>query len=181
VHDEIAPGAPHRPVQQLTLEELRARSPQPIELLEEMLELLAGRVGLDLELKKPGYEATVLAQVRSAGLKQLLISSFDERVLRRTRQLDRSIRTGYILTGHGLPARLLKRRMSLRSLLRHTASDLLIPHFSTMGALPPSTLRRAGVAWYSWTVNQPALARQLAAAGAAGIITDRPDLIRSAF
>lgn len=52
---------------------------------------------------------------------------------------------------------------------------------SRVDAACAAQLAAAGVPWAAWTVDDPALARQLFALGAAAIFTDRPDRMMAAF
>ncbi|MBM3696409.1 MAG: glycerophosphodiester phosphodiesterase, partial [Actinobacteria bacterium] len=61
----------------------------------------------------------------------------------------------------------------------------LLPHAAslteTAAAQLAAAARRAGLLLLTWTVDDPGEARRLAAAGLNGIITSRPDALRSAF
>ena len=169
-------------VSRLTLAQLRSRREAPVERWDDILPELAGRIGLDIEIKHPGFEAAVVASLKAEAPEgSFLVSSFDERVLRKVRRLDRSVPTGLILTAHGRGGRLLRGGRSACSLLRHAAADVLIAHAAAIGGRWASAVRRAGIPWHVWTINAPAQARQMADAGAWGIVTDRPDLILDAF
>ena len=61
----------------------------------------------------------------------------------------------------------------------------LLPHASTLpgpaAATAAAAAHRAGISLLTWTVDDPAEAARLAAAGLDGIITNRPDAVRSAL
>lgn len=104
VHD---PTIAEAPVAELTLSELRRLRPQ-IPNLDETLELLRGRVALEVEIKnhphETGYEPAgrtiagdVVAALRAHAFKDAFVSSFDEECLRSVNELDDGIATGLLV------------------------------------------------------------------------------------
>jgi glycerophosphoryl diester phosphodiesterase len=157
-------------IRRTSLAALRSASGLELPELAEVVDFAAGRIGLDVELKEPGYENEVLAALepaRKAGA-PLIVTSFFVRVLRRVRASEPDLDTG---------------------LLIRTAAGRVPRRVATSGArylLPPaSALRRgvldeaarAGVPAIPWTVNAPAdLRHALGHPVVAGVITDLPEL-----
>jgi glycerophosphoryl diester phosphodiesterase len=160
-----------RPVAKLTHQELQGRARhRHAPALEEVLELVAGRIGVDLELKEDGYVEQAMAIVRRwLAPDQVVVTSFRDSVLPTVRRTDPEVRTGLLLSpnhqiGH------LARRVAV------TDVDFLAPH---------ARLARAGLlSWaatrelpsWVWTVNDRRALRLLGAdPRVAAVITDRPD------
>jgi glycerophosphoryl diester phosphodiesterase len=141
--------------------ELRARADPP-PLLEEVVGQLAGRIGLNVELKETGYEAVVLAAlhpVLAAG-PPILLSSFRPEAVAAVRRLAPQLPAGLLLSDR----RAIRRRLA--------ASEATV-------ALPWTRRRRRaiehGLPEIAWTVDDPrALAARLRDPRVAGVITNRP-------
>jgi glycerophosphoryl diester phosphodiesterase len=137
--------------------------------LADLVEMAAGRVRLDVELKEPGYEREVLETLtpRPDGL---LVSSFLPEVITAVGALDSAVRTGLIVGPWD------------RSPDRFARADecgarVLVPHIELVDeALRAEALRR-NAPLVVWTVNdRPALQRMLDDPAVVCVITDVPDL-----
>lgn len=139
----------------------RGREPR----LEEVIELLAGRIGIMCELKSPWRYRRHDIVRRAVELlpDDAIVLSFDSRALQevRARRVLQHVGFGVSI---GTAARYAwgvgfhDRRVTRRGLARA----------STLGLV--STV---------YTVNDPARMRELAALGVGGIFSDRPDLLRA--
>ena len=176
VHDARARGAP---VGSLEYAELRGRlgDGHP-PLLEEVLDLVAGRIRADVELKESGYEEQAMALVRER-LPQgsFVVTSFLDAVLEAVQACAPEVRRGVLLRpgsvwvrGAGFMSSLLEDR------LERTGAGFLAPHASLIraGILGWSAAR--GLRSYVWTVNDRRRLRSLLSdSRVEGVITDRPD------
>ena len=122
--------------------------------LDEIVELCAGRIALDVELKQPGLEAEVLRIVSTRfAPDEFVVTSFLEQVVAETKRLRPDVRVGRLL-----------RRLDELS----TAADFLAPHVSLLDDTPADGL-------VVWTVNDEAqLERCLRDPRVAAVITDDP-------
>ena len=68
-----------------TLREVDAGDGHPVPTLVEVLDLLAGRLPLDLEIKQAGIERAILSVLRQYPAAEWVISSFDWAILRAVR------------------------------------------------------------------------------------------------
>jgi glycerophosphoryl diester phosphodiesterase len=167
VHDATVAGLALR---RTSLERLRAATGLELAELATVVEFAAGRIGLDVELKEPGYEDAVLAALepaRNTG-PPLIVTSFFSRVLRRLRVVDPSIETGLLIrTGAGrLPRR-----------LATSGARYLLPPASGLRRGVLDAAEAAGVPAIPWTVNAPDdLRHALTHPAVAGVITDLPEL-----
>ena len=161
--------------------------------LDEALELLAPHdVGLQIDLKRPGFEAAAAAVVRSHALEERTL--FSTAYLRSARLLSDAagsmpVAIGYPHDRHNVSrfpwpggvvrpaAALLAAVMPLRipSLLRLARADALALHHSLCSAAAIAAAHRAGVPVLAWTVNDPATMRRLDALGVDAIASDDPE------
>ena len=183
-------GASRRgtPVSLLTLAELRRRCRNKPPTLDEVVALCAGRIGLNVEVKEPGYEAQLLEVVSAHVDRQdLLVTSFHPAVVMAVKALQQDVVCG-LLIGTGGMSRYRSRIEALPlELARRCAADFIAPHQLWLAVRPHSRRRPlggspvlaaahdAGVPVVVWTVNGEARLRgYLADPRIAGIITDLP-------
>lgn len=149
-------------------------------LLEEVVELARGRIGLDVELKEAGYTERVLEVVTADGVDDagLMVSSFLDEVVATVKRARPDVRAG-LLVGTDRPGpNPLRTRLSELSPVaraRECGADAVGMHFliASLGALERTTA--AGLGAFVWTVNRDdALRRFLADARLDAVITDRP-------
>ncbi len=167
VHDAAVAGMP---VRRTSLEALRAATGLELAELSAVVDFAAGRLGLDVELKEPGYEDEVLAALepaRAAG-PPLIVTSFFTRVVRRVRASEPDIDTGLLIRTAAVR---LPRRLAT------SGARYLLPPASALRRGVLDAAARAGVEAIPWTVNAPDdLRRALAHPAVAGVITDLPEL-----
>jgi glycerophosphoryl diester phosphodiesterase len=132
-------------------------------------------VAFGIELKAgsdfyPGIEERLLTLLQLYEVvDRTLVASFDHHALRKCRDLDPDVRTGALVAGRLLAPAALAPRGVLTALCLH--ADLTT-------ARDVAAVRDAGLECYTWVVNDPAFALRLAEWGVAGIVSDRPDLLR---
>ena len=148
-----------------------------IPTLEEILQAVAGRVLVNIELTnyhtpRDDLPERVVSAVRALGFeKRVLLSSFNPIALSRARRLAPDIPAGLLV--YPRESRLV--RALLQRLVQHEAFH---PHDEITTRRVISQARRKGKLVFVWTVNDPQRMRDLASWGADGLITDRPDLAR---
>jgi glycerophosphoryl diester phosphodiesterase len=155
-----------RPVAKLTHEELQGHAPA----LEEVLELVAGRIGVDVELKEDGYVEQAMAIVkRRLSPEQYVVTSFRDSVLPTVKRTVPAVRTGLLLSPNRHIGQLPQR-------VATTKVDFLAPHarLARAGLLTWAAARELP-SWV-WTVNDRRALRLLGQdRRVAAVITDRPD------
>jgi glycerophosphoryl diester phosphodiesterase len=167
VHDARIGGAA---VATLDHDELRARlAPGQAPLLEEMAELAAGRIALDVELKEDGYVEHVLATLtRRLAPDEYVVTSFLDRTLTAVRKAAPQTRTGLLLR----PGR---RQHRLEQRLEETGAGFLALHAGLARAGLLAWAANRGLESFVWTVNERRVLRaMLADSRVAAVITDRP-------
>jgi glycerophosphoryl diester phosphodiesterase len=173
-----------------------ARKREPV-VLEEALEHLASAafagVGLDVDLKLPGYEHAVLAALRERDLlPRCLISSQYVASLADLRLAEPDVRLGWSVPkasrdytrslAYRVPAYAALRayratfpRRAARA-LRERRVDAIMAHWRLVGPALVRAVRGAGGELYVWTVDDPGHIRRLEALGVTGVITNDPRL-----
>ena len=141
--------------------------------LEEVLQILGGKVDLNVDIKaaqkgSPGIELQLLFVLSHYEyLERCVISSFDYRVLRRVRELGPDSRIGIL---HGKEI-----KDNPFQLAREIGAESV--HIQKELATPPVLERAAalGLKTLVWTVNDVREMEKFLALGADGIISDFPE------
>ena len=167
VHD---PALARVAVRRTSLAALRSASGLELPELADVVEFAAGRIGLDVELKEPGYDDEVLAALEPArsGGAPLIATSFFVRALRRVRASDPDIETGLLVRTAAVR---LPRRLAT------SGARYLLPPASALRRDVLDAAARTAVPAIPWTVNAPGdLRHALGHPAVAGVITDLPEL-----
>jgi glycerophosphoryl diester phosphodiesterase len=151
------------------------------------------RIGLDVDLKLPGYEERVLDALRAHGLvDRTLVSTMYMRSLVRLRELEPALRLGWSVPrirrdyaawpGLQLPAYagvVYLRRRIIAAARRHLAAgrcDAMMVNWRLVSRQLVEAVRVEGGELYVWTVDDAAQIRVLEALGVTGVITNDPRL-----
>jgi glycerophosphoryl diester phosphodiesterase len=172
-------GGDPRKVGELTASELAvidvgrkfgaAYAGETVPRLEEVIELVRGRMKLNVELKynvpDPSLVPAVLDLLRRENfLDQVVITSLDYAALRDVERIEPSVTTGHIVTA------------AVGNVVR-TEADFLSMNSARA---TPSLIRRAHAAGkdiHVWTVNTPEVMVRMIERGVDNIITDDPALL----
>ena len=166
------PAVGRMPVGRMTRAELAVRARYEPPLLEEVLEVTAGRIGLDVELKEDGYvERAVKAVLAHHGAgEDVVITSFLDDVVRQVKSNGHDVRAGLLL-GRAHVAALFPVTRARRS-----RADFVAPHRLLVSR---GLLGRAAAAGYPslvWTVNDDRSLRALLGdERVLGVVTDVPE------
>jgi glycerophosphoryl diester phosphodiesterase len=137
------------------------------------------RVGLNVDIKRPGYEREVLDRLRAHGvLDRSLVSSQFPAVIDRLNELDRGVPTAISLGGRvARRARRWSPRTWREALLAALDSgrfgDVMLQH-KLVDAELCAAVAATGRRLFAWTVNDPGLLERLAELGIAGVTTNDP-------
>lgn len=147
--------------------------------LDEVFEAVGDKLFLNVEIKSEtilsdGVEKLIADCITRHDIgHRVLVSSFNPLAIRRFRRHLPDVPVGY-LTADAIP-----RRIKLFALGMNY--DAFHPHESNITERMMDDMKARGIAVNTWTVNDPARARELAAMGVSVIITDKPDVIRDAL
>jgi glycerophosphoryl diester phosphodiesterase len=149
-----------------------------VPLLEEVLEALGGRCGLVVEVKDPDavpVAARILGGLRPAARPPWrILASFRPEAVRGFALLLPRERRALVVSPRGPGvAGALRGLAPVAAARRCGAHDLLLRH-DLVSARRVAAMDHTGGRVLAWTVNAPDAVRRVAAAGAAGIITDDP-------
>ena len=143
------------------------------------------RIGLNVDVKAPGYERATLVALRAHGLiDRALVSSQFPAVIDRVLELDHGVATALSVGGP------LARRARSWSLGRHRGivealrsgrfGDLMVEH-RLVDAVLVAAVERAGRRLYAWTVDDPRRYAALAALGVSGVVTGNPQALAASL
>ena len=180
-HDEELAGLGGRgEIADATLAEVRALDAGGGERVPTLAELLDGygqRIALNLELKRgtraeyAELEAETLAALQSRSLlDRVLFSSFYDPVLHRLRGLAPSARIGLLISRRH-PERAMERAKAV-------GAEALHPDVTLVTRALVDDAHAAGLAVYSYTVDEPAEMERLLRLGVDGLFTNFPDRMR---
>jgi glycerophosphoryl diester phosphodiesterase len=164
-------------VRSRTLAELRsldAGSGERIPLLEEVVELARGRVGLAIELKLmpfryPGIEERVVQLLREHEVvEQASVISFQHGAVKSVKQLEPRLQTGVLEA--------VRRRRPL-GVLRRAGADVYSPHYRLMTPELVAAVHGAGAVIAVWTVDDEPGIDWCRRCGPDSIFTNRPEEI----
>lgn len=165
-HDATVRG---RPIGRLTRAEVGEATGHPPPLLDDVLALAAGRIGLDVELKEAGYVDRVLDALAASFAGELVVTSFLDPVVAEVKRRSPGTRAG-LLIGVGRPSEL----TPVSRAKRCDADLLALHHFAARGAVGRAA--DAGFPVFVWTVNPAAqLRRWIADERVEAVITDVPE------
>jgi len=155
-------------VAELSLDQLKALDAgngAPIPTLAEVLDLVGGRLHVDIEVKAAAAADAVLAETSARSNLRFAISSFNHDVLRHVRRAGGAIEVWPLVMGASDEA-------------LETAAELGSPNLAIYDGMVNQEVIEfvagKGPGCWVWTVNDPVRAADLAEMGANGICTDDP-------
>lgn len=154
------------------LVDIDAGGGESIPTFADALAVVAGRLRLDIEVKQPGIEDAVLAELRRHPDADWFVSSFDWDTLRAFRRLDPDAPLW------PLAGTFDDRLLAVAGELGSAGVALAATAFTAAAA---ARLGERGLSCAVWTVNDPAEARRVRALGAAVLVTDHPAAIADAL
>jgi glycerophosphoryl diester phosphodiesterase len=180
-HDDCTAGG--RLIRDFAYEELKEELDTEALTFEDLLDVTAGRVGLHLDLKEPGYEKEIVEAVKERGSESRLVITSEDRVVRKIKEDFPEINTGLSL-GDELagapPWRKLVVRLTEafpRDRIERSHADFVAVQWqlADFNVLRYAS-RRHMPAWV-WTVDdEAALERYLADPRVTTVITNYPEL-----
>jgi glycerophosphoryl diester phosphodiesterase len=158
-------------VNELTLEEIQrfvTEKGEHVPTLEEVLDAVARRVKVLVELKETGTEEQVMDLIRKKRLTEnVIITSFNEDALRKVRELSDEVETGLIYVRHKNP---IQAALDLKA-------EYLLPLYRFTHSSNIQKAHEAGLKVIVWTINNKEEADEYKKKGVDGIASDMPDIL----
>lgn len=158
-------------VNDLTLEEIRkfvTEKGEHVPTLEDVLDAVAKRVKVLIELKETGTEEQVIALIHKKRLTEnVIIISFHEDILRKVRQISNEVEIGLIYVRHKNP---IKAALDLKA-------KYLLPLYRFTHSVNIRKAHESGLKVIVWTINSKEEANEYKKKGVDGIASDRPDIL----
>jgi glycerophosphoryl diester phosphodiesterase len=149
---------------------VKLKNGEPVPTLKEILELVAGKAGLNLEIKSDGAGGLCAAQLAGSGYRgKVLISSFKEREVLDARRVMPSLAFSEIFddfTTNDL-GRYAAKGYGVVSLRKKTVTKMLV-----------DACHGRGVKVYVWTVDDEDEMRKFIEWGVDGIYSNKPSVLK---
>ena len=171
-HDASFRGVP---LEQLTLERIAGRRGAP-PTLAEAVRCCAGRIGMNVELKEPGYEDRVVdAVLDRVSVADVIFSSFHDGAVAAIKRHRPGARCGLLLGMPRAHARAQVAELFPWGRVQRCGADLVIANQRIATGVFLRSAARHRVPVMLWTVNRERTLREaLADARITGVITDTP-------
>ena len=158
-------------VNELTLEEIQrfvTEKGEHVPTLEEVLDAVAKRVKVLVELKENGTEEQVISLIRKKRLTEnVIIISFHEDALKKVRELSDEVETGLIYVRHKNP---------IQTAL-YLKAEYLLPLYRFTHSSNVKKAHEAGLKVIVWPINNKEEVDEYKKKGVDGIASDRPDIL----
>lgn len=180
-HDDFTPSG--RAVRDLSYPELRAERESELTTVDELVEIIDGKVGLHVDVKEEGYEAEVVRKIQSSFRRSEVVFTSGDGPIRAVKDQFPNVRTGLSL-GDDLDgvAPWFKVRVRLSELfpgsrLRRSHANFIAVHKDAARARVLAYCAKTHVPAWVWTVDdEPEIARFMRDPRVAVLITNRPDI-----
>lgn len=147
--------------------------------LEEILSRVGDKVGVILDVKENGLEKKILKMIYDLSLESdVIISSFDPRVIATTKRLAPTIKTALIAGPFSILPLAVKICFYLRKVTEFIKADYMHLFYSEILYPGYVTLGKWGYRISYWTVDKPRDIKNTLSLNPESIITNRPDRAR---
>lgn len=180
-HDDRTPAG--RTVRDLSYPELKAEMGSELLKVDELVEIVDGRVGLHVDVKEEGYEADVVQLIESRFTRSQVVFTSGDRPIRAIKERFPKVRAGLSLgddlngVAPWLQVRVRLSELYPGSRLRRSHADFVAVHKDLARVRVLAYCARAGMPAWVWTVDDEAeIARFMGDSRVAVLITNRPDV-----
>jgi glycerophosphoryl diester phosphodiesterase len=181
-HDHLTPNG--RPTSSLTYAALKDELGPELLLLDELFDVVAGRAGLHIDLKEPGYETEIMQLVLGrAAVDRFVVTTGEVQSIRTIKEQFPTIRTGLTL---GTDMKGAQAWVTLRERLaelfptprlKRSHADFVAAHEQLARLRLLGFCARRGMACWVWTVDEEKeIARFMADRRVTTLITNRPEI-----
>lgn len=157
---------------------------QEVPTLNELLDLVKGKVGIQIEIKYaagnqryPGIERKVVDAINARGMAdQVIVISFDFPTLKDVKAIDPRIKTGALVQANWLVTR--SSDQIAKEIIATTGADYFMPTASAVNAAMVNAVHAGGLKIGVWTVDASQDMQRYASWGVDAITTNRPDELK---
>jgi glycerophosphoryl diester phosphodiesterase len=157
---------------------------QKIPTLGEVLDLVRGKVGIQIEIKNApgngryaGIEQKVIDAVNARGmLNDVIIISFDFGILKDVKQIEPRVKTGALVRADWFQTR--SPEKSVSDAIQQTGAEYFMPTASPVTQAIVDAAHARGIKMGVWTVDAPSDMKRYAGFGIDAITTNRPDELK---
>ena len=160
---------------------------QPPPTLGELLDLIKGKAGIQIEIKLaagnaryPGIEKKVVDALNAKGMTdKAIVISFDFPTLKDVKAIDPRIKTGALVNAQWMMARMTRSpEQILDEVVQSTGADYFMPTSGSVTEALVKATHAKGLKLGTWTVDATAEMKRLAGWGVDGITSNRPDELK---
>ena len=153
--------------------------------LKEALNLVKGKILIDIEIKEVGYEDDILKEILSVlNIDEFYVRSFYDSSIIKIKELNKDVTT-VLLLGVGNPKHLLRTRFSElfpKRRIKKTGCDIVSPYYKLLINGYCKRIHKLNKPVLVWGVNtETEIIDVTRNKGADGVITNYPDLAISIF
>ena len=185
-------------INQMTLAEIKklnaaakfrngAWAAQPPPTLGELLDLIKGKVGIQVEIKTAagggryaGIENKVADALNATGMKdKAIVISFDFPTLKDLKAIDSSIKTGALVNAQWMMTRMAQSPKEIvGEVVQATGADYFMPTSGSVTEALVKATHAKGLKMGTWTVDSTSEMKRLAGWGVDGITSNKPDELK---
>jgi glycerophosphoryl diester phosphodiesterase len=181
-HDDVTPS--RRPTGSLSYQELKSELGSELLTLDEVLEVVAGRAGLHVDLKEPGYEAEIVrAVIAHRPENGFVVTTGEVESIRTVKDQFPTVRAGLTLGTDMRNAQALTTFRERWSELfpgdrmQRSHADFVVAHQQLARIRLLAYCARRRMAAWVWTVDEEReIARFMMDRRVATLVTNRPDV-----
>ena len=160
---------------------------QPPPTLGELLDLVKGKAGIQIEIKLaagnaryPGIEKKVADALAAHGMMdKAIVISFDFPTLKDIKSFDARIKTGALVNAQWMMARMTKSPGEIvDEVIQSTGADYFMPTSGSVTEALVKATHAKGLKMGVWTVDATAEMKRLAGWGVDGITSNKPDELK---
>jgi len=163
------------PVSNYTLSELKkydAGKGEIIPTLQDVMDLIDGKIKLVIELKEKGTERFVVEQIRRNGLEDnVYVISFWHRLVKNVKEMDGNIKTGVLLVGCPVDT----------SIADQISADALVMKYTFVDAEFVELSHKNSLKVFIWNIDDSDLVKPFADMGIDGIGSNNPGILVDYF
>ena len=162
-------------VSSYTLEDMKrldAGKGETIPTLQEVMDLIHGKVKLVIELKDEGTEEPVVDLIKRNGLMEnVYVISFWHRLVRTVKDIEGRIKTGVLFVGCPVDA----------SIAARVSADALVMKYTFVDKRFVDTAHKEGLTVFVWNIDDPRLVKPYADMGVDGMGSNDPRVLIDFF